>query len=447
MGENVVLAQLIADARLTQEELAQAVNLKIQELTGAPGTVTDRTVRNWLTGARSWPQERFRLALGAVFGCAIEDLGFSRPPGARSAPPAGREDPMRRRTVLSAGLGVAAAAAKPGSARLATVQRIGSADVQQLVERFGMIISSDHQVGGRRSIENRALALADEALRLQASGGASQRIRNQLYGCAAAAVSSAMWAAIDGRRYADAQRHQQRAISLAGMSHDPAIQFRIWSHTGSMYRHMGEPAEAIQANDAARELSITRRDPMFASLGHARHAAILGLTGDVNGMRRVIDRAEDALSRADPDASRPGWLVAHYDRAELNSLALAGYLALGEFWAKEARELGRAMPRAAVAAFGAAEAHAHQSLSALRDHMQRSRGISTARLARAQLGQGDLDEAVRTAMTIPAGQRNHPRTAGMISAFGRDLSRQAGVRDWRVGQWEQHLNDRERPAL
>jgi hypothetical protein len=209
---------------------------------------------------------------------------------------------------------------------------------------------------------------------------------------------------------------------------------------------MGRPVDAIQANDAARDLAITRRDPMFASLGHARHAAILGLTGDLNGMRRVIDRAEDALHRADPGASRPGWLTAHYDGAELNSLALAGYLALGELWALEPRDLGRPLPRAATAAFAAAEAHAHQSLNSLRGHMQRSKGISTARLARAQLGQGDLDEAVRTAMAIPGAQRSHPRVAGMVGAFNRDLTRQAGADDWRVGQWEQHLNDRERPA-
>ncbi|MEJ8648566.1 hypothetical protein WKI65_10835 [Streptomyces sp. MS1.AVA.3] len=87
---------------------------------------------------------------------------------------------------------------------------------------------------------------------------------------AAAFTSSAMWAAIDGRRFDAARHHHERAASLAAMSGDQTIQFRIWSHAGSLYRHMGRPWDALAANDVARALPVTRRDPLFAALGHAR---------------------------------------------------------------------------------------------------------------------------------------------------------------------------------
>lgn len=113
-----------------------------------------------------------------------------------------------------------------------------------------------------------------------------------------------MWAAIDGRRYDVAKTHMREAQALAEMSGDQAIKFRIWSHTGTMYRRRGRPADAFAANDVARNLHITRRDPMFASLGMARQAAIHGAAHDRTGTRRAFDQAQDAMLRADP--ARPG---------------------------------------------------------------------------------------------------------------------------------------------
>jgi hypothetical protein len=51
---------------------------------------------------------------------------------------------------------------------------------------------------------------------------------------AAAFTSSAVWAAIDGRRFDAAQDHHRRASDLAAMSGDLTIAFRIWSHAGSL---------------------------------------------------------------------------------------------------------------------------------------------------------------------------------------------------------------------
>ncbi|MFF8785470.1 hypothetical protein [Streptomyces sp. NPDC015125] len=302
---------------------------------------------------------------------------------------------MERRRFLTAGTALAAAAATPASA---SGRRVGKSDVDRLQQRFAEIIASDHRHGGRLGIEQKAAVLADEALALQNSGSASQRVRAYVYACAAAFRSSAMWASIDGRRYEDAMVHMREAQALAELAADPAIKFRIWSHAGTLYRHMGRPAEAMAANDVARGLSITRRDPLFASLGLARQAAIHGVAGNVTAARRSFGQAQEAMDRADPGVNRPVWMTSFYDQAELDSLALTGYLALGDY--------------------ETAEAHAHRCLAALRPHMQRSKAIATTRLACAQLCQGDVGPAVATAMSVPAdAAAHHPRVARMLRNF------------------------------
>ncbi|GAA3985708.1 hypothetical protein GCM10022232_18180 [Streptomyces plumbiresistens] len=127
---------------------------------------------------------------------------------------------MKRRALVS---GIAAAAAAPGTA---SPRRIGMSDVDRLQKRFAEIIASDHHHGGQLGIEQRAAALADEALNLQNAGSANQRVRSSHYASAAAFRSSAMWAAIDGRRYDIAKAHMREAQALAEMSGDQAIKFR-----------------------------------------------------------------------------------------------------------------------------------------------------------------------------------------------------------------------------
>lgn len=318
---------------------------------------------------------------------------------------------MKRRTLFGGIAAAAAAAAAPGT----SPRRIGMSDVDRLRTRFAEVIASDHRHGGQLGIEQRAATLANEALNLQNAGSATQRVRSSLYACAASFRSSAMWAAIDGRRYDDAKGHMREAQGLAEMSGDQAIKFRIWSHTGTMYRHMGRPSDALAANDVARNLHITRRDPLFACLGHARQAATYGLTGDTAAVQRALGCAQDALERADPALARPVWMAAVSDGAELETLALAAHLRLGNF--------------------EQAETHAHQSLTLLRPQMRRDRAINITRLAAAQLGQGDIELAVATAVKVPSDiAAQHARVTRMLQEFGAALPATAAgspaVRTW-----------------
>lgn len=396
---------------------AEAVNRAIERLTGRPGGLDGSSVRAWKAGRVTWPKSAARRALEDVTGLPTVALGFvpRGRPSSTPAPPQQEDPDMKRRTLVGGIAAAAAAAAAPGNA---SPRRIGMSDVNRLNKRFAEIIASDHRHGGQLGIEQRAAALADEALNLQNAGSATQRVRSNLYASAAAFCSSAMWAAIDGRRYDVAKAHMREAQALAEMSGDQAIKFRIWSHAGTMYRHMGRPADALAANDVARNLHLTRRDPLFASLGLARQGAIHGTAQDRIGTRRAFEQAQDTMLRANPADYRPVWMLAFYDQAELDSLALSAHLALGDY--------------------STAEYHAHRCLSALRPHMIRSRAITTTRLAHAQLAQGAPDAATATAMKVPAeAATQHARVTRMLQEFGAAL-RATAPGSSTVQTWTEH---------
>ncbi|MER5843473.1 XRE family transcriptional regulator [Streptomyces prasinus] len=423
---NEALEAWMGEHGYSSNSLAEAVNRALEGLTGRPGGLDGSSVRDWKAGRVRWPKSATRKALEDVTGLPATALGFVPRGRTPSTPAAPQEDPdMKRRTLVGGiAFAAAAAAAAPGTA---APRRIGMSDIDRLQQRFAEIIASDHRHGGQLGIEQRAAALADEALNLQNAGSATQRVRSNLYACAASFRSSAMWAAIDGRRYADAKTHMREAQALAEMSGDHAIKFRIWSHAGAMYRHMGRPADAFAANDVARNLHITRRDPMFASLGLARQAAIHGAAQDRTGTRRAFDQAQEAMQRADPNDYRPVWLLAFYDQAELDALALSANLALGDY--------------------PTAELHAHRCLSVLRPHMRRSRALTTTRLAHAQLAQGDLETATATAIKVPAdAATQHSRVSRMLQEFGAALRAKAPGSP-AAQTWSKHTRDAWRAAL
>ncbi|GHJ27345.1 hypothetical protein TPA0910_17780 [Streptomyces hygroscopicus subsp. sporocinereus] len=409
---NTALQAWMDEHGYSSNSLAEAVNRALERLTGRLGGLDGSSVRAWKAGRVRWPKSATRKALENVTGLSATALGFVPRGRTPSTPAPLQEDPdMKRRTLVG---GIAAAAA-PGAA---APRRIGMSDVDRLQRRFAEIIASDHRHGGKLDIERRAATLADEALNLQNAGSATQRVRSNLYASASAFRSSAMWAAIDGRRYEDAKAHMREAQALAEMSGEQAIKFRIWSHTGTMYRHLGRPADAFAANNVARNLHITRRDPLFASLGLARQAAIHGAAQDRTATRRAFEQAQDAMLRADPGEYRPVWMLAFYGQAELDSLALSAYLALGDY--------------------PTAEFHAHCCLSALRPHMVRSRAIAMTRLAHAQLAQGAADAATATAMKVPAdAATQHARVTRMLQEFGAAL-RATAPGSPTVQTWAEH---------
>ncbi|MEV7091061.1 XRE family transcriptional regulator [Streptomyces sp. NPDC093085] len=396
---NTALVAWMTEHGHSSNSLADAVNGAVERLTGRPGGLDGSSIRSWKAGRVKWPKSATRKALEDVTGLTAVALGFV-PRGRSPVPAAPPQDGhgVKDRTLVGGAAAATTTAAAPGTPS----RRIGMSDVDRLRVRFVEVIATDQRHGGQLGVERRAAMLADEALNLQNAGSATERVRNSLYACAASFRSSAMWAAIDGCRYDDAKAHMREAQALAEMSGDQTIKFRIWSHTGTMYRHLGRPVDALAANDVARNLNIACRDPLFASLGHARHAATYGLTGDSAAVRRSLGRAQDALERADPDLARPVWMAAVRSGAELETLALAAHFRLGDF--------------------ERAETHAHRSLTLLGPGMRRDRAINTARLAVAQLGQGDAELAVGTAMKVPSDiAAQHARVTFLLQEFGAAL--------------------------
>jgi len=413
-ASNQQLIRRMRELGLTQEELAEAMNRAIEQVTGKPGTVSVRTIHNLTSGKTRWPQARQRLALEAVFGCTAAELGFV--PHARSAvdhpqPKAQHheEGPVLRRNFLTAASMATLTPAALGAAEASG--RVGQADVNRLAAQFALIIADDNKTGGTHQVEQDALSWAQRALHLQKTRSASQRVRGQLYGLAAAFTGSALWAAIDGGRLDQAKRHLNEAVALAGLSGDPSMQFRIWGHAGALYRHLGQYTSALAADEAAKRTRAAR-DPLYASLVHARTAVHHADLHDRQATLRCLGLAEAALGRADTETPRPAWLR-FYDSAELHLLALTATTTLG-LWEE-------------------AEAHAHHTLATLRPDMKRNRALTLAYLAHAQLGQREPELAVATAHRIPA-QARHGRTARLLNSFGHRLHALAphapATREW-----------------
>jgi hypothetical protein len=378
---------------LTQAQLADRVN-RLLRARGRRATVTDRTVRNWVTGKTQWPQEAIRDALAQEFGCSIEEIGFARPAWARR-PAQPKDDHVHRRNFLAA----AGVAALPlPTARL---PRVGFADVELMRENLARLTALDDRRGGHGALENGALAGATQVLQLS-QGASSGRVHQRLLALAADHMALAAWSCIDARELGRAQTHLDRAVALAGMSDDPVVSFRTWNFVAMLAHHRGRPMDAIAAAHAAQGSPACRHDPLYASLAHARTAIGHSDQRDRQAARRSLGYAEEALARAS-DQPRPAWM-AFYDAAELHALTAIVH-----------QQLGR---------FEESEAASHRALAQIPGQFRRNRAQATVRLAIAQVGQGDAEQACTTAhgvLDLMAGDSLPGRMRTLLGDFHRSL--------------------------
>ncbi|WP_459651400.1 XRE family transcriptional regulator [Kitasatospora sp. Ki12] len=421
MGENALLRQRMEELGLTQAGLARLMNAEIHRLTGRPGTISERTVYNLLAGVHRRPHGRTVAALGAVFGCAAADLGLVPPATHRSASP---EASVDRRTFFVSGAAAAGNALVPALRQPASV---GVSDVARARAGLAALDALDDHRGGHTGLERSALAGAARTLGLQ-KGSASERVRSRLFAVAADYTAVAAWSAIDARGRERAKRHLDRCLTLAGLARDPVAQVRVWNSVAMLAHQRGRHAEALAAAKAAQATGAGRRDPLFASLTHARAAVAHSGLGERRAAQRSLGHARDALARAeDRTTPRPSW-VAFYGRAELWALHSIVHLQLSE-------------PQLA-------EAFSHQALAQLPDRFTRNRAMATARLGLAQLGQGDAEQAAATGSTVFALMADAPLPGRMRTLLG-DLHRglltlapaSPAAREWA----DRHRDDWSRP--
>ncbi|MFI8850378.1 helix-turn-helix transcriptional regulator [Streptomyces sp. NPDC053499] len=422
MEANRNLADALSEAGLTQAELAEAVNDYLRSL-GKEGTVSDRTVRHWLTGKTRWPHPRQREALETVFGCTAEELGFMPPAGRRTASSSPEEDSVHRRKFITAATGTTAAAVSLVAA--ARPYAVGTTDVIRLRNGLDTLTALDASRGGHEALERAALAGAAEALELQ-KRAASQRIRQRLFGVAANYTASAAWSAVDARQSDRAQGHLNRALYLAGMGKDPVALLRVWNSHAVLARQRQEFPQALDAGQAAQATTVTRRDPLFASLAHARTAIGHSSVGDRRGALRSLGHAEEALAKAPREEPRPSW-VAFYGPAELLAIT--------------------AIVRDGIGDAAGAEAASHRALAAIPQQFRRNRALATLQLALAQLHQRDVDQACATAeqvFVLMHGSALPGRMRSYLGDFYRDLTTIApdsrAAREWKDrhrSEWSQ----------
>ncbi|WP_308346494.1 hypothetical protein [Streptomyces sp. ISL-66] len=303
---------------------------------------------------------------------------------------------MNRRTFMAS---TAVALATP-----AVVSRtmVGTRDVHTVRGELDRINALDDQRGGNQTLEEAAIDAARRALGLQ-QAAASQRVRSRLFALASDLTATAAWTALDSRQFGRAEQHLERALTLAGKGGDKATELRVWNTMSMLAYQRKEYSDAVAAGQAALRVGITRRDPMYASLAHARTAIGHAALGDRQAALRSLGYAGDALTKTSADEERPSW-IAFYGPAELQSLTAIAQDLLGRH--------------------AESEAASYQALTALPPRFRRNRALVTARLALAQVHQGEIEAGCASAERVFAlmdGNRLPARMRSLIGDFHRDL--------------------------
>lgn len=387
---------------LKQAELADALNVWLQQH-GYEGTISDRMVRYWLTGKTRRPWKRTQLALQAVFGCSMEELGFE------SGPSRPMEQPVNRRSFLSATTATAASQLAP-----AAPYAVGSNDVAGVRRRLDALNDLDQERGGHDAAERAALDAAAEALALQEKP-ASQRIKRALFGLAADLTATAAWTAFDARQFARARAHLDRALNLAGMGQDSVTEVRVWKTLAMLGCSTHQFSYSLAAAQAAQRTGVARRDPFYASLSHAQVAVAHAGLGDRQATLRSLGLAEEAFAKA-PVGERASW-GAFFGPGELYSIT--------------------ASAQQKLSCQEDAEAAGYRALTAIPQQFRRNRASVTARLAISLVRQGEVEAACTRAEEVFTLMDGHPlpgRLRFLIGDFHRDLLTHApdtqAAREW-----------------
>ncbi|GGV63283.1 hypothetical protein GCM10010277_69310 [Streptomyces longisporoflavus] len=412
MGANLTLRSRMDQLGVTQDELAARCNAALLEITGRPGEMSSRTVRNLLNGSSRRPIGRTCAALERVFGCPVAELGFSTPSSMRQPP----EAPVRRRDFIGATTGSAVAAAPVLKQR----RSVGMSDVNRAAAGMTALVEADDRQGGHTSLETIALDHRTQVLELQ-QRNASERVRRALYALAAEYTTIAAWSCIDLRDLDTARRLLHESTTFAGLSQDPPTGMRVWVNFAMLSYQRSNWSEQLAAAQAANASRAARRDPFFGSMGRVRLALAHSSLRDPQSAKKALGLAQENLGKAAED-ERPRW-TAFYGPAELNHLASVIHNRNGEF--------------------ASAEAMAHRALAKIPPEFRRNRALATCQLALAQLRQGEPEQATTTAATVFSIMDGAPlpgRMRTLIGDFHRDLFRLAPSTTY-ARNWADRMRD------
>ncbi|MCX4429056.1 helix-turn-helix domain-containing protein [Streptomyces mirabilis] len=406
MGANLTLQSRMKELGLTQDELAGQLNKALLQITGRPGDISSRTIRNLLSGRSSRPIGRTCAALERVFGCPVGELGFNAPRSMQHPP----EDPVRRRDFIASTTGTAVAAVPITKYR----QSVGMSDVARVAASMNELVAADDHQGGHAGLAITALEGRSTVLELQ-QRNASDRVRRALYGLAAEYTTIAAWSCIDLRELDRAQTYLHESTTFAGLSQDPSTGMRVWINMAMLAYQRRNWTDQLAAAQAAEASPAARKDPFFGSMGRARVALAHATLGDTKAAERFLGAAQSTLRKVGEE-DHPRW-TAFYGSAELDHLAAIILNHSG----KHAK----------------AEAMAHHALARIPRTFRRNRALATCQLALAQLRQDEPEQATQTAASVFAIMNGSPlpgRMRTLIGDFHRDLFSVAPsttyARDW-----------------
>lgn len=369
---NPLLAGLIAEAGMSNKELARRLNVRAIAA-GEAASYTHTSVKNWtVCGVR--PRDAIVPFITNILGEALgrpvteAEIGYASK-GVRPQPgslfPRDPTEALRgvadfwstmdRREFLSVSTSFTASAFTAPVTRWLSVptdppvsglagRRIGREDVNTLWHAAALARKQDSRFGGG---DWRTSAIA-KTLRMQAApmlrGTYTDEIGRGLFTAAAELSRAVGWSAVDMGHHQAAQKHLTHALRLARLAGDVQSGCYVLSTMALQAFLAGHPAEAADMAEGAYERARHVAAPRvlaFAKLAEARaHAR----AGHAQAAGAALHQAETLLDqvRADND---PSWL-AYFTHARLASDAVEIHRDLAQpeaalRWSREAGAMNK----------------------------------------------------------------------------------------------------------
>lgn len=337
---NTELSRARARARLSRQELADAVNAYVWNTYRGVEKADATWIGHLEQGRNRWPRSRRREALRAVLGVQEDgELGLfctPRGPLAKGERPEDRAAvrdrrrhrndgslmpvgwaggdgswQLRRRSLLW-GISTVVAAAGLTAPEPGRRRRIGMPDVARLVALTSLYRSVDCEFGGGvlvgevgRFAESASWLLDHEV---------SDAVLPPLLGAIANARDLAGWTAFDATRHGEAQRHFAAAERFAIGSGDRQLVAHIRYGQAKQMQHLRHNRDALDILRIAYHQLIDPTPGLTAILRGAE-AASRAAMNDWDGACRALGESDDAFSNVD-HAAEPEWL-SFLDRGEL----------------------------------------------------------------------------------------------------------------------------------
>lgn len=327
---NFTLRLLMGEYGFTREGLAEEVSDTAEGIFGEPGRCSARLVGHWLSGRITWPRDRSRMPLEAIFGRPAGELGFKAPaigaPGVtvRRSTQASSNSPdspvHRRKFVLSLTGTLLALPTLPEAGRL------GLADVERVRSAAVRLHQFDDLRGGAE-LSKAAAHYIDHVESAARRCTYSDRVQTGLYSALGEVATSAGWFAFDDGQQRTARHWWDSGLRYALLANDKRLQARIWSSMSHQASVLGHGGEAVAIARVALAETRGRRDGQLSALLHTRVARGHAVQGQAGRSARSMLRAEQEFERLPDQPQR--WL-SFFNVGEISSTAALCFIDLGQ---------------------------------------------------------------------------------------------------------------------